>query len=70
MAQYLEIDNDGLAIGGFYDDNCANFVVPSNWIRVDNYVAGQSGATPNPVDGWVWNGTNWVEPGVIEGESE
>jgi len=66
MAQYLEIDSDGLAIGGIFDDNCPGFVIPDNWIRFDNYVPGESGHTPLPNSGWIWNGTNWVEPEGLE----
>jgi len=52
MINYLEINNQGVAVGGIYNLNPRD-TLPDNWIEIDK---------SNPSIGWTWDGTNWKSP--------
>ena len=52
MTEYLEIDVNGLAIGGIY--NAYDGSPPSDWIPI----------TGDASLGWSWDGTSWSAPTV------
>tara|TARA_R110000765_G_scaffold154168_1_gene257155 strand:- start:363 stop:746 length:384 start_codon:yes stop_codon:yes gene_type:complete len=52
MTRRLEVDENGLAVGGFYDD-IEGVETPSNWIEAEQAGIGV---------GWTWDGSSWVAP--------
>jgi len=52
MTRRLEVDVNGLAIGGFYDD-IEGVDTPSNWIEAEQAGLGI---------GWIWDGIIWSAP--------
>ena len=55
MTRRLEVDENGLAVGGFYDD-IDGVETPSNWIEAEQAGVGV---------GWTWDGSSWVAPEEI-----
>jgi|15BtaG_2_1085339.scaffolds.fasta_scaffold60482_2 lipoprotein-anchoring transpeptidase ErfK/SrfK len=57
--QYLEVDENGLAVGGIYDGN-PGIIIKSNWVELVD----DAGV------GWSWDGTNWTPPEDTRSYSE
>mgnify|MGYP000624176234 CR=1 FL=1 len=51
MNSYLEVDINGLAIGGVYND-VDGLVIPESWV----VLVGEAQI------GWSWDGSAWIEP--------
>ena len=56
MKNYLEIDPDGLAVGGVYQKGpFTNDAMCINWVEVSN----------DAQVGWTWDGSSWVAPPAV-----
>lgn len=56
MKNYLEIDQNGLAVGGVYQkDPFTNDAMTINWVEISN----------DAQVGWTWDGSSWVAPPAV-----